>query len=111
MGYASYTEDINDRRFEALAAQQWLQREYSKPAPRVTAKPQPPAPPVTIKLQAPAPSVAVKRQPPAPAIVLRAESKASPLSAADRSRQMRDVHVLCLAELRPKARPEYHLRS
>jgi hypothetical protein len=37
MGYASYTEDINDRRLEGLQARQWLEHQYAPPA-RVTAK-------------------------------------------------------------------------
>jgi len=40
MGYASYTEDINDRRAEALA-QQWFQ--IMQPASRVLFQPPPAA--------------------------------------------------------------------
>lgn len=101
MGYASYIEDINDRRFEGLAAQQWLQRKYSKPSLHATVKAQPPAPRVTVELRPLAPPIIIV-PPPAPTLVI---------SDAERCRQIRDVHVLCLAELRPKARPEYHMRA
>ena len=82
MGWASYFENdlekAHDRAFMALSFI------YSADRPVDS---RPPPQPTNIESQpAPAPVVAI----------------------AERWRQMRDVHVLCLAELRPKARLEYH---
>jgi hypothetical protein len=106
MGYASYTEDINDRRAEALA-QQWFQ--IMQPASRVLFQPSPPAPRVKAKPLLPSPRIILRVVPKA-ALPVSAPTVAPAMLAADRSRQARDIHVLCLAELRPKAQPEYHAR-
>lgn len=90
MGYASYFEDINDKRAEKVLTIQSLQCRFAQPAPRVTVQPLPLRPP----------------------IIVRSPPKVAPaVSVADRCREIRDIHVLCLAELRPKARPAYHSRA
>lgn len=106
MGYASYTEDINDRRTEALA-QQWFQ--IMQPASRVLFQPSPPARREKAKPLHPSPRFIIRAVPMA-APPVSAPTFAPAILASDRSRQARDIHVLCLAELRPKARPEYHAR-
>jgi hypothetical protein len=46
----------------------------------------------------------------APIVIVPPSPTKPVISADDRCRQIRDVHLLCLAELRPKAWPEYRAR-
>jgi hypothetical protein len=87
MGWASYFEsDLEKAHDRAFMAQS-----FQNPANR----------PITA---AKSPSAA------APITIASTLPSAPSVSRVERCRQMRDVHVLCLAELRPKARPEYHAR-
>ena len=87
MGWASYFESDLEKAHDRAFMAQSFQNPDKRPI--TTDKSRPAAAPIVI-MSAP---------PPAPSV-----------SRVERCRQIRDVHVLCLAELRPEARPEYHVR-
>jgi hypothetical protein len=89
MGWASYFEDNSERALDYALAAQAVEDRVGRTAAMLPVRPAPSTPP----------------------IVLRAPPKPTPvISAAERCRDIRDIHVLCLAELRPKATRWHHAR-
>ena len=90
MGYASYFEDITERRLVSLADRAPRTDERARaPAPVATASLTPHRPAAAIIVSANKPKAIVKR------------------ASADIARDLREIHVLCLAEMRPKAQPRH----
>jgi hypothetical protein len=90
MGWASYFEHSAEMALDYGLAAQTLEDRFRQPTPILPVQPALRAPPIT------------PRPPLKPTLVI---------SVVDRCRDIRDIHVLCLAELRPNATATYYART